>query len=144
MGQEGIFILNLISSLRNSSGETVAEWSENTNKRKCFWKWGTHIYKGTLKDNLQNGVKNVTFVHFLVQTIRISVITPEIMVIRTGLGHTIFTCENHCTSKTDQKFIVPPIQVECAYKCVEKYWPFQMTRYDRLVVPSKRKGKTNR
>lgn len=52
-----------------------------------------HRYTKVLwRKSLQSGVENVTFVHFLVKPIRISVIIPVgIMVIRTDLNSAIFS-----------------------------------------------------
>lgn len=58
-----------------------------------FWKQGTQIYKGTVGDNLQNGVNNVMHARFLVKLIGISVTTPvELMVIKMSLSYTILSC----------------------------------------------------
>lgn len=58
-----------------------------------FWKQSAQIYKGTVGDNLQNDVNNVTYAHFLVKLIGISVTTPvELMVIKMNLSYVILSC----------------------------------------------------
>lgn len=98
-GRQAPLPLIFHTSLEKSKSETVDE-------HKYFRKQGTQIY-----ESLQNGVKNVTSVYFLVKSIRISMIIPvEFTLTRTSLSCDIFLLlKITVLTKMSQNFIIPHI-----------------------------------
>ena len=85
--------------------------SEKVDEHKYFRKQGTQIYKGTLEGKPSKWCQNVTFIYFLVKSIRISIIIPaELTLTRTSLSCDIFLLlKITVLTKMSQNFIVPHI-----------------------------------
>ena len=85
--------------------------SEKADEHKYFRKQGTQIYNGTLEEKPSKWCQNVTFIYFLVKSIRISIIIPtELTITRTSLNCDIFLLlKITVLTKMSQNFIVPHI-----------------------------------